>query len=250
MRAACLLRPDPHYRPDVFRRGLERVGAKWVDPGKAELLVIWNRTAQSADLALQCESRGGTVLVAENGYLGVQWRGAVWYALSIGQHNGAGRWPDGGPERWDRLGVELAPFRHDGTERVLLPQRGIGAPGVRMPSGWTMTALRQAGKPARVRAHPGMRAAVPLEQDLAQARSVLTWGSGAALKALAMGIPCFHSFPKWIGAAASRPVAEIRQGELRDEGARLAMFRRLAWAMWRIDEIESGEAFARLLSGL
>lgn len=250
MKFCSLLRPDPHYRPEVFRRGLQAVGGVETDHRRCDVLVIWNRYGEFADKAAEVESRGGTVLVAENGYLGVEWRGSVWYALSVGQHNGAGRWPEGGPERWDRLGVELAPFRTDGHERVLLPQRGIGSPGVKMPSGWELSALRQAGKPARVRKHPGMKAAIPLEDDLARARSVVTWGSGAALKALALGVPCFHSFSRWIGAPASRPLAEIRHGELRDESARLAMFRRLIWAQWRIDEIESGEAFARVLGGV
>ena len=248
MRVCCLIRPEPHYRAEAFRRGLTRIGAQWVEVERAELLVIWNRSAPNQQAAAMVERRGGRVIVAENGYLGVEWRGGVWYALSLAQHNGAGTWPAGGPERWDAWGVELAPFRTGGEERVLLPQRGIGFPGVAMPQKWTMQALQKAGRHARIRKHPGQRQAMPLEEDLARARCVITWGSGAALKALAMGIPCFHSFPRWIGAPASRPLEQIGGGEFRDEAARLSMFQRLAWAQWRLDEIESGEAFARLLA--
>ena len=76
---------------------------------------------------------------------------------------------------------------------------------------------------------------MPLEDDLAKACKVVTWGSGAAIKALMMGIRVESHMPNWIG-----------EQDNTDEG-RLAMFRRLAWANWRLSEIESGQAFRWLL---
>jgi hypothetical protein len=76
---------------------------------------------------------------------------------------------------------------------------------------------------------------------------VVTWGSGAALKALAMGVPVFHTFPQWIGAGAANPLGSDLEKPFR--GDRLPMFRRLAWAMWPLHELESGAAFAALLGG-
>jgi hypothetical protein len=70
---------------------------------------------------------------------------------------------------------------------------------------------------------------------LAKASKVVTWGSGAAIKALMMGIRVESHMPNWIG-----------EQDNTDEG-RLAMFRRLAWANWRLSEIESGQAFRWLL---
>ena len=76
---------------------------------------------------------------------------------------------------------------------------------------------------------------MPLEDDLAKASKVVTWGSGAGIKALMLGIRVESHMPNWIG-----------EQDNTDKG-RLAMFRRLAWANWRLSEIESGQAFQWLL---
>jgi hypothetical protein len=87
----------------------------------------------------------------------------------------------------------------------------------------------------RIRRHPGTKPAKPLEDDLVQCGRVITWGSGAAIKALMMGIPVTSHMPGWVG-----------EQDNTDDG-RLAMFRRLAWAQFRLSELESGYAFARML---
>jgi hypothetical protein len=74
-----------------------------------------------------------------------------------------------------------------------------------------------------------------VEADLANAAKVVTWGSGAAIQALLMGIPVISEMPGWIGEQDNT------------DAGRLAMFRRLAWAQWRHEEIGSGEAFHWLL---
>lgn len=230
------------YRREIFAAGLRTLGYRiefgLPQAGRPDdVLVIWNRQNASHEAAKRVESAGGKVLVAENGYLGKQWLDDTWFAISRNHHNGAGTWPIGGPERWDDLGVELAPWREGGREVVVLRQHGIGEPGVAMPRNWIA--------PGRVREHPGRKSVKPLELDLAEARAVITWGSGAALKALAMGIPVYHACPTWIGALAARrfewPLPKPFLGD------RLPMFRRLVWAMWRDGEVESGEAFRRLL---
>ncbi len=245
MKAYLALRPGVHYRRDAFVEGLDRAGYSVVldlpsKPRTGDVLVIWNRYMQNATAAARFEEAGLPVLVAENGYLGNEFAGSRWYAISRSQHNGAGAWRVGGPERWDSLGVTLAPFRPTGTEAVILPQRGIGPPGVAMPQDWpgkTKARLRALGYPVRIRPHPGTGAAVPLEEDLANAAAVFTWGSGAALKALLWGIPTHADMPGWIGKQDNT------------DAGRLAMFRRLAWAMWRLEEIASGAAFRHLLEG-
>lgn len=243
------MREAAHYRRDAFMAGLQRLGYR-VQPGlptapiRDDLLLSWNRQAGAHDrTATLFESRGLPVLIAENGYLGVKHNGTRTYALARSHHNGAGRWPTGGPERWAALGVELLPWRRPGGETVILPQRGVGAPGVAMPQKWP----REFHGFGRTRKHPGTKEQIPLEVDLARASQVITWGSGAAIKALVLGIPVFYSFPKWIGAPAARPVGDIKLGAKCDDEARLRMFERLAWAQWTIDEIASGEAIKRVL---
>ena len=100
------------------------------------------------------------------------------------------------------------------------------------------------GLPNRIRNHPGMYACVELDVDLANAAAVYTWGSGAAIKALVMGIPVVYDFDNWIGAQAASKIGEPLK---RDDRARRQMFERLAWAQWSLSEIEDGTAMEHLL---
>lgn len=240
-KACCLLRDEPKFRRECFTEGLRAAGFDVVErikhPAPEDAVLLWNRrSSQDAEA-----KRFRNVLVAENAYLRLK----GWYALALDHHNGPGRFPVGGPERWAALGIELQPWR-TGTEVVILGQRSIGEKGIASPKGWEESIQRKVR--GRIRRHPGKRdAAVPLEEDLADARAVVTWGSAAALQALVMGIPCFYGLPAWIGARSSRPVGELDKGPLRDDAARLEMFRRLAWAMSPIHEIRSGESICRLI---
>lgn len=221
-------------RVEIFRQGLERLGYA-VElgvpqrPRDGDLFVSWNRIGAAHHAARMFEFHGLPVLVTENAAWGNEFAGYRWYSLARSFHNMAGKFPVGDASRWDDLGVDLASWRTAG-ETVVLPQRGIGPPEVAMPRGWPGT---QCG---RIRPHPGRFPGVPLEQDLAKAGKVITWGSGAAIKALIWGIPVESHMPAWIGEQDNEDVG------------RLAMFRRLAWAQWRHSEIASGEVFARMLA--
>lgn len=252
MRAVCKIRETPHYRRDAFQGGLKRCGYTLTDhisdPGPDDLLVIWNRYGVLHEEAKRFERAGARVIIAENGYLGVDWIGDRWYAMSLTHHNGAGTWNAHGPERWASFGVDLCDWRQPGGELIVLPQRGIGPKGVAMPRDWARRILPSLqGTRHRIRQHPGMNKCIPLKRDLQDALAVVTWGSGAALKALVYGVPVFYEMPKWIGGTAACHVdqADFRHPVYAD---RLPMFERLAWAMWRVSEIESGEAFECLLS--
>lgn len=236
MRAWLNLRHNVSPRREAFAAGLQVLGYRLVDgitltPEPGDLLVTWNRINIGNAAARAFEALGLPVLVVENASWGNDFLGGQWLAMGLGRHNTAGCFPVGGPERWDDLGVAPAPWR-DGGEIVILPQRGIGADG--MPHGWGERARATYG--GRIRRHPGMRACVPLEVDLQQASLVVTWGSGAAIKALLWGIPVVSEMPGWIGEQDNT------------DAGRLAMFRRLAWAQWRLSEIADGSALRWMLS--
>lgn len=244
------MRDGLHYRQSAFQHGMRvngyEVRVHISDPRPGDVLVIWNRSFRGAEDAQHFERAGATVVVAENGYLGKGWRGGNWYSLALGHHAGVGSWPHGGPSRWDSFGVELAPWRTGGTETVIIGQRGIGEYGIKSPDGWAEGAQQRYG--GRIRPHPGKHnKGGPLADDLVNARCVLTWASSAALQALALGVPVYYELPGWIGAGASRPLAEFDKEPLRDDAARLEMFRRMAWTMWQIDEIDNGTALAHVL---
>ena len=257
-RVICLIQRHGSYRREAFIAGARKLGyeeatlaylpdtEKPFKPDKEDLLITWNRYGHH-QVYKDFEGAKAPILIAENGYMGKSWLGDTWYSLSLDQHNGAGRWPDKGPSRWRSFGYELQPYRTGGTEVVVLPQRGIGWPGVAMPANW----LAKLHLPcaSRVRSHPGNSgmAERSLEADLSEARAVVTWGSGAAIKALAMGIPAVYDMPKWIGKDAATHLTEVVDWDNIPHKPRERMFERLAWAVWRLSEIESGEAIQQLL---
>lgn len=256
MKACVLIRDLPPYRRKSFVNGLKALGydvSNKIDPSPDNVLVIWNRYTSTDHVAKQYEVVNGKVIVAENGYLGREWRGQHWYSLALNRHNGAGQWNVGSPSRWDDLNVPLLPWRQDGKEIVVLATRHIGVKGVAEPVGWSLSVAQKLRDklhmPVRVRMHPGENISKfkPLQEDLKDAEFVVSWGSGAALKALAWGIPSVHGMKNWIGAYASNFIDQVLNGLKPDNDERLGMFRNLAWAMWTTDEIVTGEPFKWLL---
>lgn len=250
MRALCAIRPDLVYRRDAFCRGLAANGYAVLpaikDPRPDDVYVCWNRYGSWDQDAKRFEAAGARVLVAENGYLDRKWRGTEWFALAEGHHAGRGKWYDGGPSRWDSWGVELKPWR-EGRETLILAQRGIGEIGIASPMGWAGKTRERIG--GRIRPHPGKDAAVvPLQDDLANAACVVTWASSAALKALIEGVPVWYDMVGWIGAQACRHLSQWGGVPNTFEADRLAMFRRLAWSNWSIEEVQSGQAFRSVLA--
>lgn len=255
MRAFCLIRSEPHYRRGAFESGLKALGYEIhgqprTPPEPSDILIIWNRYAHFARQAAEFERRGARVIVAENGLFGRDWRGAHWYSLALGYTAATGgAFPIGGPERWDSWGVEICEWRNGGREVIVLAQRGIGPAGIAQPHDWHRgTALQlkpSTNRKIRIREHPGENPAVPIEEDLRDAYAVVTWSSGAALKALLFGVPVFYALKDWCGAPMSRHFGGNVDKPWHPE--RLPIFRRLAWSTWTTDEIATGEPFENLL---
>ncbi len=262
MRAHLLIRHEPHYRRASFEAGLRRCGFEIAGqpreaPRPGDLLVIWNRYAHNDKLATRWADLGGTVIVAENGLLGRDHQGGAWYSLALNAPAAGGGViprPAAGEARSAAIGVQLAPWRQGGAEIVVLGQRGIGPPGIASPDHWAERALaivqRTTTRPARIRIHPGEKPATPLEADLEHAWAVLTWSSGAAVKALAMGIPVFYNLSSWIGRGASawwRQERDEFEKRRTDDQARADTFETIGRTTWATTEIETGEPFRRLL---
>src|SRR5688572_1143272 len=266
-RALCLIREDPGYRRSAFVKGLHKAGfdvsLDSSNPRPGDVLVIWNRYALFDEHAAKFEQAGVAVIVAENAYLGHRYdayakpcdaEGQPLYSLALGHHNGAGHWWIGEPGRWRQQGIEVRPWREDGEHILVLPQRGIGPPGVAMPEHWPQYAVArlQARTKRRVvlRDHPGNAPATrPLQADLEKCWAAVTWGSGAALKAICAGVPVFSDFIAWIGRRASLPLEKSDlEKPLMCDAAREAMLDRLAWAQHTVDEIGKGHPFRQLMA--
>lgn len=239
--ACILIRDKPHYRREAFVQGAINAGyvvTKEPKPHKDNILVIWNRYGVNHNYALQYEKAGGKVYVVENGLLGNEFNGGIYYTVSLNQHN------VGNTVRFKHWHYPLKPYR-EGSEVIVLPQRGIGQEGVKMPRDWldrTYAYLKRKGVKYRVREHPGVKPCVPLDDDLANAKCVVTWGSGAALKALVMGVPVVSDFKQWIGASASTYLYDCDfDGNLFK--CRGKVLNLIASSIFTLDEIERGVCY-------
>jgi len=252
VRAVVQLKDSPHYRKDAFTEGVKALGYTLVnriephDIKPDDLLVIWNRYGLARTYGEQFDRAGGQVIVAENCYLGNDFNGGRYYAVSKTHHNGGGSIPFYGPSRWESFHTDIAEYK-PGKEIILLPQRGIGHPNTAMPRDW-LNRIRQGLPKHRIRKHPGKNECIPLQKDLANAKCVITWGSGAAIKALLMGIPVVSTWDKWIGAEAATPLDKITDWDNIPAPDRLPMFEKLAWGIWEVNEIKSGHALELVLN--
>ena len=256
--ALCLIKEHPPSRRQAVEQGLRALGYDLIfkpqlKPHKDDILVVWNRMYNYEFLCQHYVKNGCKVLVLENGYIGVDRKGVQLYALALYHHNGCGDWHVGQEDRWSRLKIDVKPWRTDGDHILVLPQRGIGERGVAMPSNWISTATKKLAlvtkRPVVVKGHPGSKAATrtmqQLEPYLENCWAVVTWGSGAGIKAITQGIPVFHELPKWIGAPAAK--FGIRKLEEPYLGDRSEMFHKLSWSQWTLDEISTGAPFQCLL---
>lgn len=248
-RALNLLRAALHYRREAFDAGLQAAGFDLVQrndrPEPGDVLLIWNRYGGGDETAQHFERHGATVLVAENCPLGNDLHGGS-YTLARRQValTGGDFFGNHGPERWDSWGINLQPWRTQG-HTLILGQRGIGNSDTRSPDQWAERIKARFG--GHIRPHPGTGPAKPLADDLKEAGRVITWSSAAAIQALAAGVPVWHAHPGFVGAGAARQLADWGREPNTSDTARLAMFRRLAWCIWTLDEIKTGEPIARLL---
>jgi hypothetical protein len=274
-RAFLAVKEQPHYRADAFRAGLQKVGfevlpamASWA-PTPDDVFVAWNLHGDNERIASRCRAAGAKVIVAENGYFGHDNAGRQLYALALNAHNGAGKWFVGDSERWARqydvmreqLGEERAKIdawraAFNGSYVLICAQRGIGSQQMRSPDGWHNTAaaqIQRMGIPFKIRQHPGAlfgaaKSQPSLEQDIANARCVLIWSSSSGVKALMHLVPVVYCAPHWIcEGAAGYGVSAVANATFDALKVREAL-ERMAWAQWSVDEIQTGEPFARLLA--
>ena len=240
MKTAYLnLRYTVPERREAFINGLKRLGftIKECIPVRidiGDIFVTWNRIGWADSVAANFINHGLPVIVAENATWGNEFAGKKWYTLARNYHNTSNCFHIGDDARWDYLGIALKPFK-DEKGVIILHQRGIGSPPTTMPNNWATRAQAQHG--GTIRHHPGrIKNSIPLELELQKYGTAITWGSGAAIKALMMGLQVKADMPNWIGDQDNT------------EQGRLDMFRRLAWAQWELEEISVGNAFAWLLS--
>jgi hypothetical protein len=162
----------------------------------------------------------------------------------------SGREPSDG-KRFQALGLEVKPWRRSGDHVVVCEQspqfmREIA----RYPGDWTRDVtqrLEAQGRPVRLRPwsphKPSL--AVTLPDDLMGAHALVTWSSAAAVEAMQAGVPIVTMGPCAV-AHLSGSLEDLEHLPLADDSARLACLRAMADHQFTLEEIERGEAWARL----
>lgn len=236
------------------------------DVRQSDLAIIWSHRQRV--LFSQQKIAGGHYIVMERGYVGD--RLGEWTSLGFDGLNGRAVFPDGNMDRWDQFHSDhLRPWRdtpRGGKRRALLVGQVPGDASLINHSHETWlhamcTALREAGWDVLFRPHPvackmnggdwrraygSVPASVStrdLSDDLDWADATVAWNSNVSVLSVLAGVPAYVYDPRGsMAGAMSRPV-------ITDPPAtpdRSDWCRRLAWAQWRIDEIQSGEAWAAL----
>ena len=249
--AVLAINPKPVNRYYRFVNGLNRNG--WTEvvlPHQltrplmgGDILITWNIRPQEAGLIAQARDNGVPHLVAENAYIRQDEAGRQYHALALDGHNGSGRWPRDKGERWERMGVSIAPWRNTGDWYVVIEQRGIGAPGMAMPVDWANQIAEvirtKQNVHVEVRRPPSRSGGqMPLMELLDKARVVIVWTSNVATQALLAGVPVTVYGPSHICWEATGPIPSID---------RFTAFRTLACAQWTHEEIANGYAIGKLL---
>lgn len=221
------------------------------------MLVTWTvHRGHKENQARAFEAAGGRVIVCEEAYFRSV-KGEKHIALALHDHNGAGTWRAGGPERWESFGIPLKPWRGGGDHILVREQRGIGSSVMASPPLWhdevTARLKTRSKRPVVFRSHPKSRmyparaaAQPPLHEMLAGVHAVVTWASAIAATALIEGVPVFADAPHHVLMnACNRGIDAIESPRRPD---RLPAFERMAWAQWSLSEIESGLPFRYLLA--
>lgn len=216
-----------------------------------DVLVTWSVHRGAKEMAARAfEAAGGRVVVCEDAYFR-EVRGERHLAMALHDHNGAGRWRCGGPERWESFGIELRPWQSGGEDILVREQRGIGSARMASPPFWhdqAIARLRNLSKrPIKLRRHPKSEPdQPPLSEALKGAHAVVTWASSIAAQALVLGVPVFYEAPRIVCASACHHGLEKIETTAKPD--RLPALERLAWAQWSVREIARGDAFRFLLA--
>lgn len=203
---------------------------------------------------------GAEVLVMERGYLGDRFR---WTSLGWNGLNGNADFcnKDCDDDRWIKhWRGNLRDWNERGDYALVIGQvPGDAALNGMDPYYWAQQRVIEAGKKyGRVlfRPHPLAKRKQKLvgaettertlQEDLNGASVVITFNSNTAVDAVMMGKPAIaYDKGSMAYAVASHSIAEpLYMGDREDWG------RKIAYAQWLPDEIESGKAFSHLKAGM
>ncbi len=254
-----LVRERAGYPYEAVRAGVVAAGDRFVDSAvEASVCLTWNSYGGYARVAQGVVDRGGRHVVIENGYVA---RDRGYYLMERGGFNGRGEalYKNMPPDRWERLGETIEPWRTDGEYVLVVGQRGGGYSELAMPNGWPENILfrlrERTNLPLYYRPHPS-RQRIPqripggtlivssersLDDQIRRAWVVVGYTSSAMVRALQLGVPTVFCGPAFIlGCISGQNLGHI-ENPVRED--REQAFWDLAWCQWHVNEIKDGTAW-------
>lgn len=249
MDVVCLSGPRKHAKriAEAMSQGVRAAGDRLVFGSKADVCVAYGWKNR------QRYQQFPAFAYADLGY----WNRESYYRFSVNGWSPEGYVHQGLPRsRFDRLGLDIKPWRSAGREIVVAGStaKACADHGIRYQS-WERKAierLKDSGFPVVYRPKPNDFAATsiggvsidrrPVSEALASAWAVVTHHSNMAIDALLAGVPIHCE----TGAAAafSVPIDQIADPPLLD-GREQFLFD-VAWLQWTLDEMRVGECWRHL----
>lgn len=239
----------------------------------ADVAVIWSvlwqgRMQPNQGVWDYYRSSGRSVIVLEVGGLhrGYTWRVGVNGVNGSAQFGTKGM----GPERAEKLGLKLTPWRRDGEHIVIATQhhnsqQWSGQPPVQRWIQETVSTIRQhSDRPIIVRSHPRASISMSLpgvtlqspqhipdtydcydfSSVLDRAWAVVNWNSNPGIESTIHGVPAFVGPDSLAAPVANQDLACIENPRLLD---RQQWLNDLAYTEWTLDEIVQGLPLDRLI---
>jgi hypothetical protein len=196
----------------------------------------------------EARAKGRQWVYADRGYFratyGNDYSGYFRLTRNAWQTSGFKYRPD--PKRWERLLLNIAPWRH-GRHVLVCPP---GDPFTRAVGGfdadqWLADVLKRlqssTDRPIRIRRKPKPGSgAAPLAMDLQDCHALVTYMSNTAVEAVLAGVPVFTT-----GACAATVMGKTDLTQIENPAypdTRLQLAQSLACNQWTLDEIKRGLA--------
>lgn len=195
----------------------------------------------------QARAEGRTWYYADNGYFRPGKAGYFRITRDALQHDGAG---NALPERWERLGLEIKPWRKDGSHVLVCPPDEIygqlwGLDHRKWLQDVLTTLYSSTNRKVVVRDRSKARSATePFAAALRGAWALVTCASNAAVEALLAGVPVFCTRPCAAYKMGKADVAEIEDPAMLADRERWA--RVLAANQWSVAEMRDGTCWREL----
>jgi len=251
---------------DAWCQGARRLGWQCApDDLSADVAVIWSmlwrgRMRSNIDVWHHYRDSGRPVVVLEVGNLQ---RGRTW-RMGVNGVTASAQWcPSQDTARPSRLGLNLTPWRGQGSHVLIACQRADSQQWQGQPRAdvWLDTVIRtlrqHTQRPIRVRPHPRYRQPLPagvqvsrprpltntydsfdFDSDLRGAWAVVNWNSGPAVQAAMAGVPVFVGPDSLARAVGNQDFSLIESPVMPDRGQWLID---ISHTEWTTDELASGD---------